>query len=91
MLREDPLKSGENVKVYGARLLPPPVCPASHLNSRSVAGTRLTDVETHQQDAFPGHPADGEHCPALDPVVVTTVQVSAHSKVSYLDGVVLAH
>lgn len=47
--------------------------------------------ELAQQDAFPGHPADREYCPALDPVVVTTVQVSAHSKISYLDGVILAH
>lgn len=46
---------------------------------------------THQQDALPGHPADGEHCSALDPVVVPTVQVSAHAKISYLDSVVLPH
>lgn len=47
--------------------------------------------EFAQQDAFPGHPADGEHRPALDPVVVTAVQVSAHPKISYLNGVILAH
>lgn len=47
--------------------------------------------EFAQQDALPGHPADGQNCPALDPVVVPTVQVSAHSKISYLDGVILAH
>lgn len=45
----------------------------------------------YQQDALPGHPADGEHRPALDAVVVPTVEVPAHPKVGNLDGVVLPH
>lgn len=45
----------------------------------------------HQQDALPGHPADGQHRTALDAVVVPTVQVPAHPEVGNLDGIVLAH
>lgn len=41
---------------------------------------------THQQDALPGHPAYGEHRPALDAVVVAAVQVSAHPEISNFDG-----
>ncbi len=40
----------------------------------------------HQQDALPGHPSYWQHRPALDAVVVTAVQVSAHPKVGNLDG-----
>lgn len=47
--------------------------------------------ESHQEDALPGHPADGQHGSALDAVVISTVQVPAHAKVSDLNGVVLAH
>lgn len=46
---------------------------------------------THQQDALPGHPADGQNGPALDPVVVSSVQVSTHAEIGYLYGVVLTH
>lgn len=40
----------------------------------------------HQQDALPGHPPYGQYCPALDAVVVTAVQISAHPKVCDFDG-----
>lgn len=46
---------------------------------------------THQQDALPGHPADGQDGPALDPVVVSSVQVPTHAEISDLYGVVLTH
>lgn len=45
----------------------------------------------YQQDAFPGHPTDGQHSSALDPVVIPTVEVPAHAKVCNLDGVVVPH
>lgn len=46
---------------------------------------------THQQDALPGHPANGQDGPALDPVIVPSVQVPTHAKICDLYGVVLAH
>lgn len=48
-------------------------------------------VHSHQQDALPWHPAYWQHCPALDAIVVTAVQISAHAKVGYLDGEVFAY
>lgn len=48
-------------------------------------------TDTHQQDALPGHPANGQDGPALDPVVVSSVQVSAHAEVGDLYCVVLTH
>ena len=84
----------ENIEVYS---LPVSCCLwrtsrcHMHLPMCWSLGQSSKTQETHQQDALPGHPADREHCPALDSVVVTTVQVSAHSKVSYLDGIVLTH
>ena len=44
-----------------------------HLPMCWLLGQSSKTQETHQQDALPGHPADREHCPALDSVVVTTV------------------
>ena len=43
----------------------------------------------HQQNAFPRHPAYGQHGSALDAIVIAAVQVPAHAKVSNLNGVVL--
>lgn len=40
----------------------------------------------HQQDALPGHPSYGQYRPALDAVVVTAVQISAHPKVCDFDS-----
>lgn len=48
-------------------------------------------VESHQEDALPGHPADGQHGSALNTIVISAVQVPAHAKVSDLNGVVFAH
>lgn len=45
---------------------------------------------THQQDAFPRHPANRQHSPPLDPVVVTSVQVSTHAKIGDLYRVLLS-
>lgn len=45
----------------------------------------------HQQDALPWHPAYRQHGSALDAVVVPTVQVSAHAKVSDLYRVVFTN
>ena len=44
----------------------------------------------YQQDGFPGHPADWQHCFALDAIVVGTVQWPAHAKVRYFHGVQIA-
>lgn len=84
----------ENIKVY---LLSASCClrctPTHrlHLPTCQLLRQSSETQETHQQDALPRHPADREYCPALDSVVVTAVQVSAHPKVSYLDGIVLTH
>lgn len=40
---------------------------------------------SHHEDTLPGHPAYRQHSSALDPVVVSSVQVPAHAKISYLD------
>lgn len=40
---------------------------------------------SHHEDALPSHPAYWQHSSALDPVVVSSVQVPAHAKVCYLD------
>lgn len=45
----------------------------------------------YQQDAFPGHPTNGQHGSPLDPVVIPTVKVPAHAKVCNLDGVAVPH
>lgn len=44
---------------------------------------------SYQQDTLPSHPADWQYSPALDPVVITTVQIPAHAKIGNLDGVVV--
>lgn len=50
-----------------------------------------TDAQTHtflfshHEDTLPGHPAYWQHSSALDPVIVSSIQVPAHAKVSYLD------
>lgn len=51
----------------------------------------LCFAATHQQDALPGHPADGQHSSALDPVVVSSVEIPTHAKISNLYGVILTH
>lgn len=42
-------------------------------------------MSSHHEDALPRHPADGQHGSALDPVVISGVQVPAHAKVGDLD------
>lgn len=44
-----------------------------------------TLLSSHHEDTLPGHPADWQHSSALDPVVVSRIQVPAHAEVSYLD------
>lgn len=44
-----------------------------------------TLLASHHEDTLPGHPADWQHGSALDPVVISSIQVPAHAKVSYLD------
>lgn len=44
-----------------------------------------TFLLSHHEDALPRHPAYRQHSSALDPVVVSSVQVPAHAKVGYLD------
>lgn len=44
-----------------------------------------TFLFSHHEDTLPGHPAYWQHSSALDPVVISSVQVPAHAKVSYLD------
>lgn len=39
----------------------------------------------HHEYTLPGHPAYWQHSSALDPVVVSSIQVPAHAKVGYLD------
>lgn len=46
---------------------------------------------SYQEDAFPGHPTDGQYSSSLDPVVIPTVEIPAHAKVCNLDGVVVPH
>lgn len=45
----------------------------------------IIDTFSHHEDTLPGHPADRQHGSALDPVVVSSIQVPAHAKVGYLD------
>lgn len=45
----------------------------------------------YQEDAFPGHPTDGQHGSSLDTVVIPAVEIPAHAKVRNLDGVVVSH
>ncbi len=52
---------------------------------------KFDSKKTYQKDAFPRHPADGEHCSSLYAVVISTVQVPAHAEVGDLDGVICAH
>jgi len=51
----------------------------------------MVSDSAYQEDAFPGHPTDGQHRPALDAVVIPAVQIPAHAEVCDLDGVVVAH
>lgn len=43
-------------------------------------------LAAYHEDAFPGHPPDGQHCPALHTIIIPSVEVSAHAKVSNFDG-----
>lgn len=65
-----------------------PICTAAIIGPifLSYSYLMLTPPLPYQQDALPGHPSYGQHRPALDAVVVAAVQVSAHPKVSNLDG-----
>lgn len=47
--------------------------------------THSQPAPSHHEDALPGHPANGQHGSALDPVVVAGVQVAAHAEVGDLD------
>lgn len=40
---------------------------------------------THHENTLPGHPSNGKHGPALDPVVISSVQVPAHAEVGDLN------
>lgn len=46
---------------------------------------------SHQEDALPRHPANGKHCSALNPIIIPSVEVPAHAKISNLDSVILPH
>lgn len=43
-------------------------------------------LASHHKDALPGHPPDGQHCPALHTVIVPGVEVPAHAKVGNFDS-----
>ena len=40
---------------------------------------------SYHEDTLPRHPAYWQHSSALDPIVVSSIQVSAHAEVCYLD------
>lgn len=48
-------------------------------------------MAAHHEDALPGHPPDGQHCPALDAVIIPSVEIPAHAKVGDFDGEVFPH
>lgn len=51
----------------------------------SEHGNHRVRLPAHHEDALPGHPSYRQHSSALDPVVVSSVQVSAHAEVGDLD------
>lgn len=58
------------------------------IERRDTTTQRMTHNQpapSHHEDALPGHPANGQHGSALDPVVVAGVQVAAHAEVGDLD------
>lgn len=55
------------------------------LGTHIIATMTHTFLCSHHKDTLPGHPAYWQHSSALDPVVVSSIQVPAHAKVSYLD------
>lgn len=50
-----------------------------------------THGRTHQKDALPCHPADGQDSTALDAVVVGAVEAAGHAEVGDLDAEVVTH
>lgn len=55
------------------------------MKTKRAAHLQPQPQPSHHEDALPGHPANGQHGSALDPVVVAGVQVAAHAEVSDLD------
>ena len=44
-------------------------------------------MATYQQEAFPCHPPDGQHCLAFNSVVISAVEAATHAKIRDLDCV----
>jgi hypothetical protein len=43
-------------------------------------------LAAYHENALPSHPPDGQHRPALDTVIIPSVEIPAHAKVGDFDG-----